>query len=103
MWDRVFDGRFTDPVHAKQAFLDYIDQVKQDVPAEQLLVFQVADGWEPLCDFLGCEVPDGPFPHVNDAETFRRAVTGLKLVRAAPYGIALMLGAAAWRHGRRTR
>lgn len=100
VWDRVFDGRFTDPVHAKQVFLEYIEQVEQDVPAEQLLVFQVADGWEPLCDFLGCEVPDGPFPHVNDADTFRRAVTALKLVRAAPYGLALVLGAAAWRRRR---
>lgn len=103
VWDRVFDGRFADPVHAKQVFLDYIEQVKQAVPAEQLLVFQVADGWEPLCEFLGCEVPDGPFPHVNDADTFRRAVTALKLVSAAPYGLALMLGATAWRrrHGSR--
>lgn len=23
------------------------------------------DGWEPLCDFLGLEVPDAPFPHLN--------------------------------------
>jgi hypothetical protein len=35
------------------------------VPAERLLVYRVDDGWEPLCGFLGVEVPDEPFPRVN--------------------------------------
>jgi hypothetical protein len=30
-----------------------------------LLEFSVADGWEPLCAFLGVDVPDVPFPHVD--------------------------------------
>ena len=42
--------------------------VQQTVPAERLLVFQVKDGWGPLCDFLGCEVPDTPFPHLNEGD-----------------------------------
>jgi len=40
--------------------------VQQRVPQERLLVFGVQDGWEPLCDFLGCAVPDEPFPHLNE-------------------------------------
>jgi len=39
--------------------------IKKTVPAEQLLTFSVKQGWEPLCEFLGCEVPDVPFPWAN--------------------------------------
>lgn len=41
------------------------------VPAERLLVWQPQDGWEPLCEFVGAQVPDTPLPHVNDTETFK--------------------------------
>jgi hypothetical protein len=43
--------------------------VQKNVPAERLLVFRVQDGWEPLCKFLGREVPNGiPFPHLNEGK-----------------------------------
>ena len=65
VWQRVFQGRFDDEAYAKQVFLDHEAEVKQHVPADRLLVFNVAEGWEPLCEFLGCEVPTHPFPHLN--------------------------------------
>ena len=36
---------------------------------DDLLVLRVTDGdgWEPLCQFLGRDVPDEPFPHANPA------------------------------------
>lgn len=44
--------------------------VRQTIPAERLLVYHVADGWAPLCDFLGVEAPEGPMPKVNSREEF---------------------------------
>ena len=38
---------------------------KSLVPPEKLLVYNVKQGWKPLCDFLGCEVPTVAFPHEN--------------------------------------
>jgi hypothetical protein len=35
-------------------------------------VFDVAQGWEPLCRFLGVTVPDVPFPRVNTREEHQR-------------------------------
>lgn len=35
------------------------------MPKDQLLVWNVKDGWGPLCDFLGLSIPDKPFPHKN--------------------------------------
>ena len=39
--------------------------VKSVVPREDLLIWNVKDGWEPLCTFLGKEIPVGPIPHEN--------------------------------------
>jgi hypothetical protein len=46
------------------------DEVRSTVPAERLLVWEVGEGWAPLCKFLEVEVPAQPLPHVNDRETF---------------------------------
>ena len=41
------------------------------VPPKQLLVFEVKEGWAPLCKFLQLPVPDIPFPNINDAGEIR--------------------------------
>ena len=40
-----------------------LDEVRAAIAPDRLLVFDVAEGWEPLCGFLGVPVPDTPFPH----------------------------------------
>ena len=44
--------------------------VREKVPPERLLEFNVKDGWVLLCDFLGVPIPDVPFPNVNDSSVF---------------------------------
>ena len=51
------------------------EAVKRTVPPERLLVWEVTDGWEPLCEFLEVDVPAEPLPHVNDRDTFLERVT----------------------------
>ena len=46
-------------------------QVRALVPPKQLLVFEVKEGWAPLCEFLQLPVPDIPFPNINDAGEIR--------------------------------
>jgi hypothetical protein len=72
IWERLFDGRFEDRDYAMRVFQEHIDEVQRFVPAGQLLVYHVKDGWEPLCEFVGVPAPDGPFPHINDRKTTRR-------------------------------
>ena len=68
----VLEGRIADRDAAVAAFQEHTIQVTQNVSADRLLVYEVSQGWQPLCDFLGVPVPDEPFPLVNDAEQFRR-------------------------------
>ena len=46
------------------------EQVRSAIPPQRLLVFDVAEGWEPLCAFLGVCVPEGAFPRTNSTEEF---------------------------------
>jgi hypothetical protein len=39
-------------------------------PYERLLVFDVSEGWGPLCSFLDCPVPPGNFPRSNSHDEF---------------------------------
>jgi|AntRauTorckE6833_2_1112554.scaffolds.fasta_scaffold16642_2 hypothetical protein len=44
--------------------------VRDLIPAKQLLVYQVKEGWEPLCKFLNVETPADEFPRTNNREEF---------------------------------
>ncbi|KAJ7387372.1 hypothetical protein OS493_004366 [Desmophyllum pertusum] len=45
------------------------ERVQAIIPAEKLLVFNVKQGWQLLCDFLGCDAPSTPFPRANVAHS----------------------------------
>lgn len=56
----------------------HMDYVRRVVPKEKLVLYNVSEGWGPLCDILGVEVPDEAFPRANDSsaveELFKRKV-----------------------------
>jgi hypothetical protein len=75
VWEQTFDGNFEDRQHAIEVFEQHNEEVKKHVPPEQLLEYQVSEGWEPLCEFLGVEVPkDKPFPRLNDTASFNERI-----------------------------
>jgi len=52
------------------------DSVRQAVPAERLLEWNPSEGWEPLCEFFGVDVPSEPLPRLNDTQSFREGIIG---------------------------
>jgi hypothetical protein len=70
VWQGTFGGRFADREAAIKRFLEHNAEVQREIPADRLLVFEVAQGWEPLCSFLGVPVPETPFPRLNDTVAF---------------------------------
>jgi len=75
VWDGVFDGRFDDQDHAIRTYEENNRRVTGECDPDRLLVFEVTEGWKPLCAFLGVPVPDEPFPHVNDRATFAATIS----------------------------
>ncbi|MCA9051680.1 MAG: hypothetical protein KDA89_23240 [Planctomycetaceae bacterium] len=69
--DTIFEGRFEDRAFAVRRFKEHNADVRRTIPPAQLLTFQVADGWEPLCRFLNTDIPTEPFPQVNSQAEFR--------------------------------
>jgi hypothetical protein len=67
---QTFGGSTDDPELAIGVLRMHDEEVERTLPAERLLVHEVSQGWEPLCRFLGAEVPDEPFPRVNTTEEF---------------------------------
>ena len=57
-----------------------MNEVKEVVPSERLLIFNVKEGWEPLCKFLNLPIPKVPFPQVNDTESMIRGNMRLQRV-----------------------
>lgn len=66
---KSFAGRTTRD-EILSAYREHVDDVRAAVPVERLLEWSVADGWGSLCRFLGVEVPEEPFPHVNTRDEF---------------------------------
>ena len=68
--DGVFDGRMFERSYATRLFNAHIAEVEASIPASRLLVFDVREGWAPLCAFLGVGVPAISFPRLNPSKQF---------------------------------
>ncbi len=68
---RLFDQRMHDEDHLAAVFERHNAEVVRRIPPERLLVYEVAQGWEPLCAFLGVPVPETPMPRTNTTAEFQ--------------------------------
>jgi hypothetical protein len=66
-----FCADFDDKDAMVAAFIRHNDEVRAGVDPGRLLEWTASDGWEPICERLGLEVPDGPFPRTNDTNQWR--------------------------------
>ncbi len=70
----IMEGRmleiFPDRSQAIAAFEEHNASVVAGVEADRLLVFEASQGWEPLCAFLGVDVPAIPYPSENSKQAF---------------------------------
>jgi hypothetical protein len=105
---------------AKAFFHEYYSSCRESIPAERRMEFSVQEGWEPLCRYLGVEIPTVllpgskehvqiPFPRyvvsvptlaprvnitccrANDAETIQKYQNGL-MADLAKSGVRDWLG-----------
>lgn len=67
---QIYAGRVEDRAKMTAFFREREDEVRRTIPAERLLVFDLSEGWAPLCRFLGVAVPHQPFPRVNSRDEF---------------------------------
>lgn len=89
---------------ARPTYRQHYALVESITASERLLRFNLADGWEPLCQFLGKPVPEVQFPRVNESAALQEKI-GLIARRGATNALrssakfllpVLVLGVAAW-------
>jgi Sulfotransferase domain len=66
-----FSDELDDPAAMMDAYVSHNDAVRRAIPPERLLEWTPADGWGPICERLGLDVPDDPFPKTNDTKQWR--------------------------------
>ena len=86
-WYPLLKGDFSD-ANIRKVYVEWVEDVKRRCPKDKLLVFGAADGWEPLCSFLGVPVPETPFPNVNDTKSFQKIVNGLSAMACIFAGVS---------------
>jgi hypothetical protein len=73
---QTFGGDLTDREGALAAYARRTEDVRAALPTNRLLVFDVAEGWAPLCAFLQVDIPEEPFPHHNLRADFWEVLGG---------------------------
>ena len=77
IWKKFFEGKFKDKTYAIHKFNSHIEEVKQIIPKDQLLIFEARNGWEPLCEFLNKPIPEIPYPSTNKSQNFHDWAKGI--------------------------
>jgi len=69
-----FTGELREDLHDRAFMTDHFrrhtEEIMQTISPERLLVYEVGQGWAPLCAFLEVPVPDQPFPSENSRAEF---------------------------------
>jgi len=89
--------------NAREKYTKHYERVRSLVPKERLLVFELAQGWEPLCRFLRRDLPDVEFPRVNETEALKKKVEDVQkamgraiLRKFGPFVLAAVAGGGAY-------
>ncbi len=71
---KVFDGKYEDRNHVIDTYTRNVRDVQAAFGPERLLTYELGSGWEPLCAFLGCDVPGEDYPYGNTSDQFHDRV-----------------------------
>jgi hypothetical protein len=59
----------------------YNKRVMNENKEDEILVYNVKEGWAPLCKFLEVDIPKNtPFPNINDTKEFKRKVMSARIM-----------------------
>ncbi|KAL4807884.1 hypothetical protein BDV18DRAFT_109672 [Aspergillus unguis] len=73
MMPTFFKGSFAS--NGKWVYEQHVAMIRGlNLPQERILEWTVEDGWEPLCEFLGRDVPDVEFPNGNPPEAWKERI-----------------------------
>lgn len=72
--EKTFAGRHDDKDFVISKYIKHTEKIKSLIPKNQLLEFDVSEGWGPLCGFLEVQVPQISFPAANFRDDFLKGL-----------------------------
>lgn len=88
MMQVIYHRQFGDKMLDRDFMVDWYESYNREVidtiAPERLLVYHPREGWDPLCNFLGVDIPDDPFPKVNSRDEISGASDGEKGMKTEP-------------------
>jgi len=97
---KAFGAKIHDREFMVEEFKRHNAEVQSSIPPDRLLVYEVSQGWTPLCDFLGVPAPDAPFPRVNSRDEMKTLITSQGAGSSVPLDPARLREAIKARLGR---
>ena len=76
IWD-MMGNRMHDRKHMVNFFNKHSSEIVNSIAPERLLVYQISEGWEPLCNFLEVPIPDMVFPRINSRDDTKKLLSNL--------------------------
>lgn len=77
IWKGQFKGKFDDKAFAIDVYQQHEAYIRSIVPKRNLLMYEVRQGWKPLCDFLQLPKPQTEFPHTNSKKELNQKIDKL--------------------------
>ncbi|KAI1100787.1 hypothetical protein F4804DRAFT_344454 [Jackrogersella minutella] len=85
-----FRGSFTE--NGKEVYRDHAESVrKMGLPPDRFLEWNVEDGWDPLCNFLGKPISQEPFPSGNTPQDYHKKLTAVMIKYYATAFVNMLL------------
>jgi len=72
VFEELFEGQFENKDKTIQKFDALNNEIIKTLPNEKLLVYNVKEGWQPICQFLNHAIPESDFPNKNSTKQFRK-------------------------------
>lgn len=76
IWD-LMENRMQDRKHMVDFFTNRTTEIIDYIAPDRLLVYQVSEGWQPLCTFLNIPIPDTAFPRINSRDETKEILATL--------------------------
>ena len=75
-----------------EGFNEHNDALSRAIPPESLLMYNIREGWEPLCEFLSVPVPNASFPHLDAYSHIHWKASPRMFVLTAYRGYCVVIG-----------
>jgi len=98
----TMDNRMQDKEFMVSFFNDRSKKIINTIAPNRILVYQVKEGWGPLCEFLDVPIPDMDFPRINSRNETKELIANMTAASGGQLSDEAMSAAGHELHGEKS-